>query len=462
MIALLIVITVPVAIHLLARGKAPLVHFPSLRFVQPSRMRALRRRFLSDPALLAVRMALLASAASAFANIPLWSAWRYSAWDARTVRAVVVDTRAAGQDVELPRLSPAIETRRVEASDPGDGMRRAQAWLAQAPPGRREIVVVSDFRLGSIEAAAVAEVAPGTGLQFIRVAASPRVSVVPATVVRGSATGATVLRHTIRVTAPQEDTQVSTDPSRPDGPWPIEETARGVRLPSMNVELLGALDDRVALRASAIAAASVDLPAPLAPEGRGVVLVTSAERVPRTRTLCAPWMGRVGHALAVDPDLAAMSPPAALAAPADPSPFIVVRRDRAGAPLIRVAAQAAGDELSKAPDGGPGPAGSEPCTLVVDLRMNADSPLVPIALHTILAARVEPADYATAEGLVIADADLTRWSRPAPPIDAVSARDPHLDRRAWWTLALCLLGVEWLVRRGTRTHRERDTYEPAA
>ena len=55
-------IAVPVLVHLLAHRRAPRVPFPTLRFVQPTRLAAIRRRALEDRALLAIRSAIVIAA----------------------------------------------------------------------------------------------------------------------------------------------------------------------------------------------------------------------------------------------------------------------------------------------------------------------------------------------------------------------------------------------------------------
>src|SRR5437867_2669378 len=79
---------VPVLIHLLVHRRAERFPFPTLRFIQPTRLAAIRRRVLDDIPLLAVRASILAVAAAAFAGPLLVTPARRGAWNARVVRAI--------------------------------------------------------------------------------------------------------------------------------------------------------------------------------------------------------------------------------------------------------------------------------------------------------------------------------------------------------------------------------------
>src|SRR5262249_31621999 len=67
----------------------------------------------------------------------------------------------------------AFQTRRFDASDTGDGIRRAVAWLDSAPPARRELVVAGPLTLGSINAADIALVPTDVGVRFERTSSPP-------------------------------------------------------------------------------------------------------------------------------------------------------------------------------------------------------------------------------------------------------------------------------------------------
>src|SRR5215212_2171055 len=84
----LAVIAAPVLIHILVQRRAERFSFPTLRFLQPTRLAAIRRHVLEDAALLAVRAAILAAAVAAFAAPLIVTTARRQFWDRRIVRAV--------------------------------------------------------------------------------------------------------------------------------------------------------------------------------------------------------------------------------------------------------------------------------------------------------------------------------------------------------------------------------------
>ena len=185
---------IPVAIHLLVRHRAEPRPFPSLRFVQPTRLASVRRKMISDWPLLVIRLAILAAAVAALAD-PLWqSAARRAEWNARQARAIVVDTTPSVTDAgvsgaggahagaanagaagsEKPSAAAAIGQREAEGAfmaetfgtkQLADGIRRAAAWLRTAPPARRELVVISDFQLGALDAAMLRDIPSHVGIR---------------------------------------------------------------------------------------------------------------------------------------------------------------------------------------------------------------------------------------------------------------------------------------------------------
>jgi hypothetical protein len=149
----ILAVIAPLVLHLLARRRAARLPFPTLRFVQPTRLASLRTRALEDPLLLAVRVAVLVLAAAAAAGPLLRTAQRRRASDARTIQTVVDERR------QLPG---------------------AVAWLQRQPPARREIVVRSAFPIGSFAPADFAQVPAEIGLRFERTSALPSTRTIPA------------------------------------------------------------------------------------------------------------------------------------------------------------------------------------------------------------------------------------------------------------------------------------------
>ena len=133
----------PILIHVLARHRAPRQPFPTLRFINPHPLAAVRRHLVEDFVLLAVRLLVLAAAVAAAAGPFIISASRMRAWEARTIRA----------DVQ---------------GDVRQEVIRAVAWLERQPPARREIVIRAPLSIGSVTAADIAAVPAHIGLRFER------------------------------------------------------------------------------------------------------------------------------------------------------------------------------------------------------------------------------------------------------------------------------------------------------
>ena len=119
--ALLPLVLVPVIIHLLRVHRADRVLFPSLRFVQPSRSAAVHLRLPSDWLLMALRMAAAALAICAVARPIVVTNARVNRWNARTARAVVIDTSDARRDfgtrsASRPRARRRSRNRRLRPS----------------------------------------------------------------------------------------------------------------------------------------------------------------------------------------------------------------------------------------------------------------------------------------------------------------------------------------------------------
>ena len=74
-------IAAPILIHILVRRTAERFPFPTLRFLKPTRLAAIRRHLLEDWRLLAIRAALLAAAAAALAGPLIVTNGRRQAWD---------------------------------------------------------------------------------------------------------------------------------------------------------------------------------------------------------------------------------------------------------------------------------------------------------------------------------------------------------------------------------------------
>lgn len=168
-LAALLAVAAPIVVHLLLRRRARRVLFPSLRFVRPSDAAAVRLRAIADWPLLVVRCAIVAAAAFALARPLLVTAARRDAWNARIARAIVVDVTPTAGD-----LSAAVSDERrdafrsmvIQSQAVDEGIAEAVGWLSTAPPAKREVVVLSDFQLGTIDRLTLDRVPVSIGVRF--------------------------------------------------------------------------------------------------------------------------------------------------------------------------------------------------------------------------------------------------------------------------------------------------------
>jgi Aerotolerance regulator N-terminal len=171
-------IAAPVVLHLLGRGPARVVRFPTLRFIQTARLLPVRRTRVHDAAVLAIRVATLVAAVAALAR-PFWLTKPRAAADTGVARAIVVDTGVSMRR-RLPSGGTALDSARaqakwlaadaklsvsIEAPSAAIGLRLASGWAARQTR-RAEIVVVSDFPAGDLDSTDVAAVPAYVGLSF--------------------------------------------------------------------------------------------------------------------------------------------------------------------------------------------------------------------------------------------------------------------------------------------------------
>jgi hypothetical protein len=424
----LLLLAVPVLIHLLARRSARVQRFPTLRFFDATPLLAVRRARLTDLPLLAVRMAVIAAAVAALAQ-PYWlTAERAARHDRLVTRVVVVDTSASMQ-----RLTPAGEAAsaaalREAAAAAEDGsalivpaarlpaaVAGAAAWL-DGRPGRRELVVISDFQLGALDSADLQAVPAGTGVRLHRVA------------VTGAPAGEWRTRHG------SYETIARAEPGA-DGTTVEWERHRTADDDAGVVVLAGAAERAGALAARAAALAS----APHVGAERPVVLLFPGAadytaRVAAARPPDAPWMTDAVTRMRRDPVLA----DAAGAANDVPAPdgFLAVT---AGA------FAAAGDFDGRD-------------ALLLLVRSEPGS-IATAALIAATARALAPApDVREFEPAVVSDDVLARWARTADAAvpSAAGMNGSPSDARWFWLLCLALIAVESVLRRGRRAAPEED------
>ena len=434
----------PVLVHLLLRHRAERLPFPSLRFVRPSRTAAVRLRLPSDLALLLLRMAIVAVAVVAAAQPLLLVPSRLRAWNARMARVIVVDVsdsvRNSGSavseagDVVSAESQGTVFAARIDAPELELGVLQAIQRLAAAPPARREIVVVSGFQRGALSRADLDAVPPAIGIRLVQVGAAtqerrvrglelfqPGAHSTPA----GSGPGAASSKaHEILLSG--NTTAVSLVPG--------SGSREGLRLISRDA-------DEVALPALERAVAAAGAPAP-SPDRPMSIRFAGDTRGDAARPISAIWMLETILRMRNDPDLVAACGDSAsgtvrpeLAGRGQRTPdragtaWHVLCRDPESRPIVRAAA-----------------AGSH---LVFDVEAPPSALLSAAVVRAALVARQGSVARPEAEIQRMTAAELAGWSRQAAPVAADTWRSGGQSDSRWcWALALALLAIESVVRRG--------------
>ena len=435
-------IAAPILIHILVRRTAERFPFPTLRFLQPTRLAAIRRHLLEDWRLLAVRAALLAAAAAALAGPLLVTAARRQGWDRRVVRAVVRE--GAGAELVPPGT--------FEGASLADGIRRAIVWLDTAPPARREIVIASAFPIGSIPGIDIEAIPADVGVRFERTGTLPRTRTVSA--------GRLITNDGIRareVTLAGEQTSLSEVKATGTGALPIEIESSPAEQSAIDAAVHAVLTGRVwaappdrRARLVLVPASEADLkvrttpapqkratPAPqerTAPATREVVqafrpAVTDA--VSGASPITQPWMADAVTRIARDRDLAAAG--ARVASGLTGAAFVT-------APWQTLASAADGRPLAVA--------AASVNRLLVASAVPASDLATPVLLRSIANAIASVPDLRADEVVAIADPVLQQWSRPPAPMTAPRIDTVDRDDRRWlWGAVLGLLALETWIRR---------------
>lgn len=214
-------VIVPLALHLLARQQRRRLLFPSLRFLHPTRLSAVRRWKITDWPLLAVRLLIVGMAVAALASPVLVSANRQRAWAERAARAVIVVAGAAGAPdaSELAgfaarEMASAFAAREfpVGSGEIGDGIRDAAMWLDRQPPAAREVVIMGDLRTGALTAGDLETLPRHVGIRFVPVASTEPTREFQLAAISGH--DATTGAYQLRTTLDDHATQVEYSPSR--------------------------------------------------------------------------------------------------------------------------------------------------------------------------------------------------------------------------------------------------------
>jgi hypothetical protein len=440
----------PLAIHLLVHRRSDPFPFPSLQFLQPTRLASIRRHRLKDIPLLVVRAAILAVAVAALAGPLIVTASRRASWNNRVARAIVVDTGGTdgAERTRLARQETASAFRSIiiEAPLAGEGLRRAAAWLEEAPPARREIVCVSPLAVGSVTAADLSAVSKDVGVRFVRSGTLPPTRTVDVAPVLTWADPRTGTHNPGSVAAdlrarPRTATLTGSETRVSDAGAPSRLT--------LPLEIVAPDDQRPAIDAavSAVVAQRTLTPAPN--QSARLVLGAapdSARAIAEAATVRLPWIGDAIARIAQDEDVVhtasdvrATHPDARLRK----EPWQTIAAGADGGPAV-VAAQAA-DRL-----------------MVVSAAPAADF-LTPVLIRSILNALAAEPDLRAAEIVPIPDAQLRGWERAPADVPAqVRPSNGDDDRRWFWGGVLILIALESWMRRAGAQAAEVHTIEERA
>jgi aerotolerance regulator-like protein len=422
----LALLALPILIHLLRTRQAERIPFPSLRFVLPSETAAVRLRLPADWLLLVVRLAIVAATVTAVAGPVVVPPSRVRAWNGRTARAVIVDTPAGIPAADAPRKGlldaarevAAIEERaaltavRIESVSVSDALVRATNWLSQAPPARREIVVISGFPEGTVWDGALDAVPVDVGLRFVRV---------------GEQIASRRLTSSTLLSAP--GMPAASIETELNGPQTRVRLTRSLTDQS-GLRIIGGDPQSRAVQALWRAVAAAGAPAPSAREPMMCLFGSSEAGFSASPIDSATprWIVRTLMRLQSDDDLRGISRSVVGSGLPASDQWAVVAADRNGGPLVRVSTSNG--------------------QLLMQVGAPADSFVAAASVRALLGARAGEPSHPDQEILRIPPEILAARSRSAAVVEADAWRRAEGSDGRWlWVAAAVLLGIEQALRR---------------
>lgn len=432
----LLLLALPVLIHLLSRKRAVLQKFPSLRFLDVTRLLPTRSPNLSDIPLLIVRLGILATAVLALAQPLLNSAARKQSINSTLSRAILIDTSAS-----VARSRPSLDSARTIAerlaadasasvilptANVTNLVAGANAWLAMQP-GRAELVVISDFQGSVVDSAMIARVPLATGVNLVRLPVAGNETVEPWR----------TTRTTVTATSNRGSTSAEWTDYNAHDP--------GVTL----IELLAYAADLSSVYAARDAVHHTFSPGiPDSLRKIGIVFRRAAEQAQLEKSATTPDAGWMANALLAvrNSDLLASSAASEnVSDSAVVAPFTVVATNSRGAPVV-YAAQSESKGAKR---------------LVFFNRAEPTGFVSAALIAAVSSAIAQPSTVAESDTSRISEETLRTFMRAPADITAsdvereraASAVAGLSDGRWLWLVALVLLALEWWMR---RTAASRD------
>ncbi|MGV3708791.1 MAG: BatA domain-containing protein [Gemmatimonas sp.] len=429
----LTLLALPVLIHLLSQKRAVQRKFPSLRFLDVSRLLPTRSPNLTDIPLMLVRMLIVAMGVLALAQPLFRSQAREQSFNASLARVVVVDTsrsmqRALGASTvadSARRLATALASEAsasvvLQTASPASVLRGAAAWLTQQS-GRGEVVVVSDFQTGALSAQALTVVPSEFGVRAVRVGGSRREEA--AAPMRTSRSVVTMIADSAHV----------------QGEWLTSSVTE-----HSSVTVLSGAADSATARIAFETATTVVVPGIadtsrrvtiVLPQANNTAAVLAAASAPDAR-----WMGESLLAVERDATLRAAALSTTMADTNIAAPFAVIAQNASGAPVVYAAA-----------------ADVNGARQLIFVSRAGPATLAATALMAAVATSVaQPLDAAETATGVLSDAAIAAFEREPQSLDQSAGRRASAERQSglsdgrwFWMAALALVGVESLMRRRT-------------
>jgi hypothetical protein len=306
------------------------------------------------------------------------------------------------------------------------GLQRASAWLADAPPARREIVVISDFQRGALDREDLDRVPASIGVRAIAVGRAPAQRTFPGLDLIGRS-GNDVARQAVSITAAATSVTIE-----------HQKTTETNGVPG--VRFIGTSPDAMLRVLATVGTPAGDVNEPIAMRFAGA---DKASGTIQATPVAKGWMLRTVVRLRNDPTLASASTAVRASELAGTGSWLTLATDAEGKALVR-AASAANE-------------------LVLDVASPADSLYAATVVRAALIARAASVNYGEQEIARVDDSVRSAWNRTPGGVSLSDWKSlESTDARWCWVAVLGLLGVEQWLRSRSQRYRANEVTRAAA